>query len=399
MQYRIVPKNGDKLSALGFGCMRLPQRGLIVDQERAVQQIRFAVDQGVNYLDTAPTYHAGGSETLLGKALADGYRDKVKVATKLSHFMLRKPDDMGEMLDTSLQKLNTDHIDYYLLHDLAAESWEKLQEFNVLDFLDRAEAEGKILNKGFSFHGSFTTLKEIIDANDWTNCQIMYNFIDEDHQAGTEGLKYAASKNLAVVIMEPLRGGTLANKLPKGAAQIYSNASSQRSAAEWGLRWVWNHPEATVVLSGMNDEQHITENLHTAETALPNSMNSGELATVSRVADAYKQLIKVPCTGCGYCMPCPQGVNIPHNFWIYNQYCLPGSKIYTRGFYAFTVMGLMGEQASDASLCIGCGKCAKRCPQQIAIPTELKSVKKALGGWQTKLILPLVKRFFIPKPM
>jgi len=399
MQYRTVPKNGDKLSALGFGCMRLPQRGLAINQDHAIQQIRFAIDHGVNYLDTAPMYHTGESETLLGKALADGYRDKVKVATKLSHFVLRKPEGMAKMLDTSLQKLNTDHIDYYLLQGLDLGSWNKLQEFNVLDFLDRAEAEGKILNTGFSFHGTLTTFKEIIDANDWTNCQIQYNFVDEDLQAGTEGLKYAASKNVAVMIMEPLRGGTLANKLLKGVEQIYRGASPQRSAAEWGLRWVWNHPEVTVVLSGMNDERHITENLHTAETALPNSMNADELATVSRVSDAYKRLIKVPCTGCGYCMPCPQGVNIPSNFQFYNQHFLPGSKMQSRVFYAFLLMGVgpLGEKAGDASLCIECGKCAKHCPQHIAVPTELKSVKEALGGWQTKLMVPLVKRF-LPKP-
>jgi predicted aldo/keto reductase-like oxidoreductase len=397
MQYRSVPKNGDELSALGFGCMRLPQRGLAINQERAVRQIRFAIDHGVNYLDTAPVYHAGESETLLGKALAEGYRDKVKIATKLSHFLLRNPEGMDKMLSTSLQKLNTDHIDYYLLHGLAAESWNKLQEFNVLDFLDRAKAEGKILNAGFSFHGALTTFKEIIDAYDWTNCQIQYNFMDEDLQAGTEGLMYAASKNVAVMIMEPLRGGTLANKLPKGAEQIYRDVNPQRSAAEWGLRWVWNHPEVTVVLSGMNNERQITENLQTAETALPNSMNSGELATVSRVVDAYKRLIKVPCTGCGYCMPCPQGVNIPGNFQAYNQYCLPGSKLQSRGLYAFNLMGLTGEKPADASLCEECGLCAKHCPQHIAIPTELKSVKKALGGWQTKLMVPLLKRYILPK--
>jgi len=397
MQYRTVPKNGDKLSALGFGCMRLPQRGLAINQDRAIQQIRYAIDHGVNYLDTAPVYHAGESEALLGKALADGYRDRVKVATKLSHFMLRNPEGMDKMLDTSLQKLNTDHIDYYLLHGLDAGSWDKLLEFNVLDFLDRAEAEGKILNTGFSFHGALTTFKEIIDANDWTNCQIQYNFVDEDLQAGTEGLRYAASKNVAVMIMEPLRGGTLANKLPKGVEQIYRDASPQRSAAEWGLRWVWNHPEVSVVLSGMNHERQVTENLRTAETALPNSMNADELATVSRVADAYKRLIKVPCTGCGYCMPCSQGVDIPKNFNAYNQYCLPGSRFQSRGMYAFGLMGLMDEKAADASLCIECGKCAKHCPQQIAIPTELKSVQKALGGWQTKLMVPLVKRL-LPKP-
>jgi hypothetical protein len=221
---------------------------------------------------------------------------------------------------------------------------------------------------------------------------MQYNFLDEELQAGTEGLKYAASKNMAVMIMEPLRGGVLAGKLPKEVVKTYRDSGLQRSAAEWGLRWVWNHPEVTVVLSGMNDESQITENLKTAETALPNSMNPDELATVSKVADSYKRLTKVPCTGCAYCMPCPQGVNIPNNFNIYNQYYMFGEKTESRGMYAVMLMGLMTGKRADASLCINCGKCTKHCPQHIAIPTELKSVKSTLGGWQTKLMMPLIKR-------
>ena len=391
MQYRTVPKTGDKLSVLGFGCMRLPQKTLKIDEERAIGQIRYAIDQGVNYVDTAPPYHAGESERLLGKALLDGYREKVKVATKLTHFMINKPEDMDKMLTMQLSKLQTDHIDYYLLHSLEAQAWSKLQSFNVLKFLEKAKRDGKIVNTGFSFHGSRATFKEIIDSNDWTMCQMQYNFLDENLQAGTEGLKYAASKNLAVMVMEPLRGGALASKLPKEVKQIYDTAQTKRTAAEWGLRWVWNHPEVTVALSGMNDENQVKENLKTAETALPGSLTQDDLSVISKVAASYRRLMKVPCTGCAYCMPCPNGVNIPNNFNIYNQYNMFSNKLYTRGMYAIMLMGILHGKPADASLCKNCGECIKKCPQHIAIPDELKAVKGSLGGARTKLILPVIK--------
>jgi predicted aldo/keto reductase-like oxidoreductase len=391
MQFRTVPKNGDKLSALGFGTMRLPQKSLKIDEERAIRQIRYAIDNGVNYIDTAAPYHAGESEKLLGKALLDGYREKVKVATKLSHFMLDKPEDMDKAISIQLAKLQTDHIDYYLLHSLDAEAWSKLQSFNVLKFLDKAKKEGKIVNTGFSFHGSRQTFKEIIDSYDWTMCQIQYNFLDENLQAGTEGLRYAASKNLAVMVMEPLRGGALAGKLPKEVKQIYDNTQTSRTAAEWGLRWVWNHPEVTVVLSGMNDEKQVQENIATCETALPGSLNQEELSVINNVAKCYKRLVKVPCTGCAYCMPCPNGVNIPANFNIYNQYHMLSNKLYARGMYAIMLMGIMQGKPSDASLCKNCGVCAKKCPQHIAIPEELKAVRGNLGGLQTKMMLPIIR--------
>ena len=392
MQYRTVPKNGDKLSALGFGTMRLPQKSMKIDEDRAISQIRLAIDNGVNYVDTAPPYHAGESEKLLGKALLDGYREKVKVATKLSHFMLQKPEDIDKMLNMQLAKLQTDHIDYYLLHSLDADAWSKLQGFNVLKFLQKAKADGKIVNMGFSFHGSRATFKEIIAANDWTMCQIQYNFLDENMQAGTEGLRYAASQKLAVMVMEPLRGGALAGKLPKEVKQIYDNAKTTRTAAGWALRWVWNHPEVTVVLSGMNDEKQVRENIATAETALPNSLSPEDLSVMCNVASSYRRLMKVPCTGCAYCMPCPNGVNIQANFNIYNQYNMFGHKIYTRGMYAVMLMGIMHGEPSDASLCKNCGECAKKCPQHIAIPKELKAVKGSLGGVQTKIVLPIIKQ-------
>jgi uncharacterized protein len=391
MQFRTVPKNGDKLSALGFGCMRLPMKGQAVDEERAIKQIRLAIDNGVNYVDSAPPYHMGESEKVLGKALLDGYRSKVKVATKLTPFMLRKAEDMEKMLTVQLQKLQTDHIDYYLLHGLEAEFWTKMQNFGALKFLNKAKADGKIINMGFSFHGSLSTFKEIIDANDWTMCQIQYNYLDKKLQAGTEGLKYAASKKLAVMVMEPLRGGSLATKLPKEALKFYENASIKRSPAEWGLRWVWNHPEVTVVLSGMNEESQVTENLRTAETALPHSMKPEELATIKNVADAYRKQLKVPCTGCQYCMPCLNGVNIPRNFQAYNEFYLSGDEQQTRGMYAMFLMGGLTGVRADAALCKDCKQCLERCPQHINIPEKLKEVAKDLGGPKAEAALAAMK--------
>jgi predicted aldo/keto reductase-like oxidoreductase len=391
MQFRTVPKNGDKLSVLGFGCMRLPLKGQYIDEELAINQIRYAIDNDVNYVDSAPPYHGGNSEKVLGKALLDSYRKKVKIATKLTPFMLNKAEDMEKMLNTSLQKLQTDHIDYYLLHGLEEEFWKKLQGFGVLKFLEKAKADGKIVNIGFSFHGSIKTFKDIVDANDWTMCQIQYNFLDEKIQAGTEGLKYAASKNLAVMVMEPLRGGALAGKLPKEVQQFYNESKTQRSAAEWGLGWVWNHPEVTVVLSGMNDEKQIAENIKTAETALPNAMKPDELTTIKNVAESYKRLMKVQCTGCEYCMPCPSGVNIPRNFSVYNDYYMFGEEQQSRAIYGMMLMGGLTGKRADASLCKECKQCIERCPQHIVIPERLKSVAKDLGGAKTEAMLAMMK--------
>ena len=396
MQYRTVPKNGDRLSALGFGCMRLPMNGQVIDEERAIAQIRYAIDHGVNYVDTAPPYHGGESEKVLGKALLDGYRDKVKVATKLTPFLLSKAEDMEKMLDGQLKKLQTDHIDYYLLHGLDAESWKKLQGFQALEFLDGAKADGRIVNPCFSFHGSLKTFKEIIDAYDWTMCQIQYNFLDEKMQAGTAGLKYASSKKIAVVVMEPLRGGNLASNLPGEVQQFYNDAKIKRSPAEWALRWVWNHPEVTLLLSGMNEENQIIENIRTAETALPNSMTSEELATMKMVAETYRVLLKVPCTGCQYCMPCENEVNIPGNFQVYNELHMRGDEQRSRAMYAMWLMGGLNGKRADAELCKGCNKCRDRCPQHIDIPEQLKAVAKELGGEKTQAALAMMKARMTP---
>ena len=391
MQYRTVPKNGDKLSVLGFGTMRLPLKGVNVDEERAINQIRFAIDNGVNYVDSAPPYHGGESETVLGKALLGGYRKKVKIATKLTPFLLNKAEDMDKMLSLQLKKLQTDHIDYYLLHGLEEGSWKKLLGFGVFEFIEKAKADGKIANLGFSFHGSLETFKEIVDAYNWEMCQILYNYLDEKLQAGTKGLKYAAPKNLAVMIMEPLRGGTLADKLPDKVKQFYDAAKNQRSPAEWGLRWVWNHPEVTLALSGMNDENHVAENIKTAETALPCSMKRSELTVIKNVAESFRRLMKVPCTGGQYCMPCPYGVNIPSSFRIYNDYYMFGDEQRSHAMYAMMLLGGLSGKRSDASLCKECKKCMERCPQHIAIPEKLKLVSNELGGPKTEAIFAMRK--------
>jgi hypothetical protein len=381
MLYRTVPKTGDNLSILGFGCMRLPSTKTGgVDAKRAIRQIRYAIDRGVNYLDTAPVYHMGKSEQVLGMALADGYRKKVRIATKLPPWSVRERADMDRILDKQLQTLCTDHIDYYLLHSMVRESWEKLKNLGVREFLDAAKKDGRIRNAGFSFHGDTATLKEIIDAYDWDFCQIQYNYLDENNQAGTEGLNYAAEKGLAVMIMEPLRGGNLAGPVPEEIQKIWDEAPVKRSPAEWGLRWVWNHPGVTVVLSGMNDETHIDENLRAAESGFPDSLTADERALITRVRDTYLRLMKVGCTGCGYCMPCPAGVDIPGCFALYNNQHLFPHDHAAKFLYLGRHGGLLGA-TSYAGLCRECGRCEKICPQHLKIPSLMKQVSREMEGY------------------
>ncbi len=390
MLYRTVPKTGDRLSILGFGCMRLPPtRTGGVDEERAIRQIRHAIDSGVNYLDTAPIYHLGKSEQVLGRALAGGYREKVRIATKLPHWSVYERADMDRILAGQLKTLQTDHIDYYLLHGLGNASFEKLRDLGVLEFLDTAKKDGRIVNAGFSFHGNLAAFKKIVDAYDWQFCQIQYNYLDEKNQAGTEGLQYAAGKGLAVMIMEPLRGGNLAGRVPDEVRTIWEEAPVRRSPAEWGLRWVWNHPEVTVVLSGMNDEAHIDENIQAADAGLPNSLTPDEIARIERARDTYKRLMKVGCTGCGYCMPCPAGVNIPGCFAEYNAHALFPHDRAAKFQYIGRHGGLLSEK-SYAGLCRACGKCAKACPQHLQIPALMKDVSRDMEGMMT-VVVPVLK--------
>lgn len=382
MLYRKVPKNGDELSILGFGCMRLPvKEDGSIDEERAAKQVRYAIDHGVNYVDTAWPYHMGESEPFLGRALADGYREKVKLATKLPSWLVESREDMDTYLNAQLEKLKTDHIDYYLVHALVGDLWDKVEKLGIADFLDRARADGRIKNAGFSFHGAGEDFNRIVDAYDWDFCQIQYNFLDEKNQAGTAGLEYAASKGLGVVIMEPLRGGNLTKVVPQEIKEIWDEAPTKRSPAEWALRWIWNHPEVTVVLSGMNEEEHVRENLRIANQAYPDSLTDEELHLVKRVESKYRELLKVGCTGCQYCMPCPSGVNIPLCFEHYNNLVLSDDPETTKFLYATQLGGgVLYAEPQHASLCVQCGQCVEKCPQHIDIPTVLESVVEELEG-------------------
>jgi hypothetical protein len=377
-----MPKNGDELSILGFGCMRLASKADgSIDEERATKQLRYAIDHGVNYVDTAWPYHMGESEPFVGRALVGGFREKVKLATKLPSWLIEKREDMDKYLKAQLEKLRTDHIDYYLIHALVGELWDSVENLGVKDFLDRAKADGRIRNAGFSFHGASEDFSRIVDAYDWDFCQIQYNFLDEKNQAGTAGLEYAASNGLGVIIMEPLRGGNLTKTVPAAVKVIWDEAPEKRTPAEWAFRWIWNHPEVTVVLSGMNDEANIRENLAVADQAYPNSLTEGELNLVKRVEKKYRELMKVACTGCQYCMPCPSGINIPLCFEHYNNLTLADNREGEKFMYAARLGGAVALGTPEfASLCVECGECREKCPQHIDIPVVLESVVEELEG-------------------
>ena len=376
MLYRNIPKTGEKLSILGFGAMRLPvnENGSI-NEEKAIAQMRKAIDNGVNYLDTAWPYHGGQSELVVGKALKDGYREKVKIADKLPPWAVKTREDMDAILDKQLEKLGVSVIDYYLLHALEGNSWDRLDSLGVIEFLEKAQKAGKIANIGFSFHGSNKDFIRIVDAYDWTFCQIQYNFLDTENQAGTAGLKHAAAKDIAVIVMEPLRGGNLSRPdAPPAIQTIWDRAEIKRSPVEWALRWVWNNPEVTVVLSGMNMDEHIDQNIALAGEAEASSLTDAELGLVAQVADKYCELMPVGCTGCQYCMPCPSGVNIPSCFEIYNTARMFGeAKERTQFVYAVMNGGVRGNK-TYASQCVECGECMEHCPQHIEIPERLKEV-------------------------
>jgi predicted aldo/keto reductase-like oxidoreductase len=360
--------------------MRLPMQGGAIDEPRAVAQIRSAIDRGVNYVDTAWPYHGGESEPLLGKALRDGYRDEVRLATKLPSWLIKSREDMDRYLAEQLRRLGTDRIDYYLVHALNGPIWDKLAGLGVMEFLDQARRDGRIGNAGFSFHGLLPDFKRIIDAYPWVFCQIQYNYLDREHQAGLEGLRYAAARDIGVIIMEPLRGDSLALPTPPPAvAAIWNEAPTRRSPAEWGLRWLWNHPEVTVVLSGMNDEAQVAENLSIADSGQSNSLSAEELALVDRADRTYKKLMQVGCTGCGYCMPCPSGVMIPSCFEEFNKMHLFGNPEEAKFYYAMRLSGDLADGAAGyASQCVECGECMAKCPQQLRIPEFLARVAEEM---------------------
>lgn len=381
MEYRKFGDLGFEVSIFGLGCMRLPLEvqpdgttdPAKIDEQEAIKMIRYAIDNGVNYLDTAYPYHGGNSERLLAKALKDGYREKVKVATKLPVWLAESYEDFEKLLDEQLAKLEVEYIDFYLLHALSKDRWDKIKELGVLDFLDQAVAAGKVKYPGFSFHDELPVFKEIIDSYDWKMCQIQLNILDQDYQAGVEGMRYAASKGIPVVIMEPLRGGRLAHNVPEDVKALWDQAETKRSPVEWAFRWLYNFPEITVILSGVSTMEQLKDNLEIFSKSAPNSMDEKELELVRKVKELYDSKIKVGCTGCNYCVPCPSGVEIPRIFSIYNDYSIFGGAKEFKEMYK----GLMNE-GKDASSCVECGQCESECPQHISIIDKLKEAHEVL---------------------
>jgi predicted aldo/keto reductase-like oxidoreductase len=390
MLYRKMGKTGLDISILGFGAMRLPMVGAkseldsfnpntLIDEEEATRIVEYAVEHGVNYFDTAYVYHAGKSETFLGKALKP-YRSKVHIATKLPTWNIEKTEDFDRYFEEQLGKLQTDYIDFYLIHGLGNPTWIKMRDLGVLKFLDRLRADGRIRHAAFSFHDDLKVFKEIVDSYDWSMSMVQYNYYDQIYQAGRDGVAYAASKGLGVVVMEPLRGGKLAAKIPPSVQDLWNSAKTSRSPVEWALRWVWNQPEVSTVLSGTSTLAQTVENVRLAENGLPGSLSQQELALIDKVRMEYRKMLKVDCTGCGYCMPCPSDVNIPQNLSMYNDtFLFPDSLPIAQALYN----GMLPAN-QRASACTECHVCEELCPQKIEISEVLKDVHKKLGKEETK---------------
>jgi uncharacterized protein len=369
LQYRSFPKFPDlRISTLGFGAMRLPVIGgdpARIDEEAATVMAREAIDAGVNYFDTAWVYHSGQSEQFLGRALSGGWRQKVQLATKCPVWDVKAESDFDRLLDAQLERLRTDRIDFYLLHALSGDRWAEMERLHATRNLERALADGRIGHLGFSFHGALADFERIVDAYDWAFCQIQLNFLDESFQAGLTGLRYAAERKIGVVVMEPVRGGSLA-RVPPAVQDIWDRSKRGWSAASWALRWVWSLPEVVTVLSGMGTVEQLRENVTAASTAAP--LGREDLARVDEVKAFYKARMAVPCTGCGYCLPCPSGVDIPGTFSAFNSAKMFDSRKLGASHYDIFVVRTGGS----AEQCTRCSACESMCPQSIVIPDRLE---------------------------
>ncbi len=374
MQYR-KDKKGNELSVLGYGCMRFTRKGSGIDLRKAEQEVMYAIRSGVNYFDTAYIYP--GSEAALGEILhKNNCRKDVFIATKLPHYMIKSIEGVEKTFQEELRRLQTDYIDYYLMHMLTdTDTWEKLKHMGILDWIAAKMESGAIRNIGFSYHGHTEMFRQLVDAYDWDFCQIQYNYMDEHSQAGREGLTYAAGKGLPVIIMEPLRGGRLVNLLPKEAKKLFETDPFARTPAELAFRWLYDQPEVTCVLSGMNSMEMIAENVITAEKGTVGHFSKEDAALVEKVKEEIKKTVKVNCTGCGYCMPCPFGVDIPVTFRCYNEMYSETKSGARKEYLQCTAFR---KNQSSASQCRQCGKCEQHCPQQIEIRKELKRAVKEL---------------------
>lgn len=390
MQYR-NDQTGRPISLLGYGCMRFTRKGAGIDLEKAEREVLAAIGAGVNYFDTAYIYP--GSEAALGEILDRNHcRDQVRIATKLPQYLVRGKGDFERYFSEELRRLRTDHVDFYLMHMLTdVESWHKLEAAGVREWLDAKRAAGQIGQVGFSFHGNTEMFKKLLEVYPWNFCQIQYNYLDEHSQAGRAGLEAAAAKGLPVIIMEPLRGGKLVNLLPPEAKRLFAESPRGWTPAEWALRWLWDQPAVTCVLSGMNDLEMIEENCRIADEVQAGALTKEDFALLERVKTAIQQRVKAPCTGCGYCMPCPKGVDIPGAFRCYNEMFTEHKRTGRREYWQ--VVGLRKEPAF-ATQCVDCGKCESHCPQHLPIRALLKEADRALrpphyrvAGWVARKFL------------
>ena len=396
MQYRTIPKIGEEISPLGFGAMRLPQKNGKIDRDKASKLIYHAIDSGINFIDTAYLY--GDSESFLGEVLQGEYGDKVKLCTKLPAINVRKYEDMEDILSEQLNRLQRDSIDYYLVHAVDLKAMNRLIKRGLFKFISKVKSEGKIKHVGFSYHGPKEEFQLLVDAYDWDVVMVQYNYFDENVQASVEGIEYAASKGIGVLVMEPLKGGILAGKMPKDAEEIFKNANPNKSTAQWALEWVLNNRNVTCVLSGMNTFEQLDENLESANSITPLSMSLEDMQTVELVKRVMRDSLKINCSTCGYCMPCPQGVNIPECMKIYNEKYLFGHKgLFNQSLvdYYQYVGGIMGGKG-NAGMCNGCGRCLRKCPQKLDIIAELKRVKKEFEIPGSKYVLWFVKHIGFP---
>ena len=382
MQYR-RDKKGNELSVLGYGCMRFTKNGNSVDLDKAEKEVMAAIKAGVNYFDTAYVY--AGNEVAVGEILNRNHcRDQIYLATKLPHYLIKSVAGAEKMFQEELRRLKTDYIDYYLMHMLTdIPTWEKLKKIGMQDWIEEKLASGQIRNIGFSYHGNTDMFKQLVDAYDWDFCQIQYNYMDEYSQAGVEGLRYANAKGLPVIIMEPLRGGRLVNLLPESAKDLFRTDEEGRTPAELALKWLYNQPEVTCVLSGMNSMEMVEQNVKTASESLVGCLTPSDRELIEKVKDEIKKNVKVGCTGCGYCMPCPRGVDIPGTFRCYNAMYSEGKKSGRRDYLQCTAFR---KDTSSASQCISCGKCETHCPQHIEIRKELKNAAAELEDVKYKVM-------------